>query len=120
MVTKKNYFALILCALTLFVTTISCSDNDEDLELQKTYFVASKKVDCTGVSAQKCFLVKENANDDWEYFYDSIIGFDYEEGFEYQILVSERNIENPPQDASSIETTLIRIISKVEKESDID
>lgn len=52
-----------------------------------------------------------------EFLYSSIIGFTYDEGFEYKILVSEKEIANPPADASSIEYTLLNIISKVEKTS---
>lgn len=93
---------------------IACENNNLQ-ENEKTLYVASKKVDCMGLFAQQCLMVKENNQQNWEYFYDSIVGFTYQEGFEYEILVSEKRIENPPQDASSIETTLIKIISKTEK-----
>lgn len=104
----------IVLFLSMFFVMIACENNNLQ-ENEKTLYVASKKVDCMGLFAQQCLMVKENNQQNWEYFYDSIVGFTYQEGFEYEILVSEKRIENPPQDASSIETTLIKIISKTEK-----
>lgn len=100
----------------LTILIFSCENNGIN-ELEKTIIIASKKVECVGIVPQKCLLVKENHHQNWQYFYDSIDGFTFEEGFEYELLVLEREIKNPPQDASSIETILIKVISKVEKTS---
>lgn len=109
---KKIITLLLFCLLF-----ISCEYNDL-LSSKKTLIIASKKIDCMGFAPQSCFLVKEKDAQNWDYFYDNIAGFNYEAGFEYEVIVSEKEIENPPQDASSIETTLIEIISKIEKISD--
>ena len=107
----------ITLLLLISICTISC-ENNESSEIEKTFIVASKKVDCMGLAPQKCFLIKEKNQQNWQYLYDSISNFEYEEGFEYEILVSQKEIENPPQDASSIETKLIEILSKIEKTSE--
>ncbi len=107
--------------ITLFIVCISiysCENNNIKFEDQTTLIIASKKVDCVGVGPQKCLLVKESDQQNWEYFYDTISDFNHEEGYEYEILVSEKQIENQSQDASSIETTLIKIVSKIEKTSE--
>ncbi|PQJ80024.1 hypothetical protein BTO18_12955 [Polaribacter porphyrae] len=96
---------------------MSC-DDDNTLASQKTITVASKTVDCIGFVSQKCLLIKDKNQQDWNYFYDTITGFTYEEGFEYEIIIAQREIENPPQDASSIETTLVSITSKIKKTSE--
>ncbi|KGL62542.1 DUF4377 domain-containing protein [Polaribacter sp. Hel1_85] len=101
----------------LLLSIASCEQNKENL-IQKTIIVASTKMDCQGLAAQKCLLIREEDKQNWEYFYDSIIDFDYEEGFEYEILISEMEIENPLQDASSKEHTFIKVISKIEKTSE--
>ncbi len=49
---------------------------------------------------------------------DHIYGFDYEEGFEYKIKVRGRAIKNPPMGGSSFTMSLIKVISKVEKQTD--
>ncbi|QXP66164.1 DUF4377 domain-containing protein [Polaribacter sp. AHE13PA] len=100
--------------LVVFMLIISCEKNNLHIN-EKTIMIASAKVNCVGVAPQKCLLTKEEGAEDWGYFYSSITGFNYEEGFEYEVLISEKNIENPPQDASSKEYTLIKVISKVEK-----
>lgn len=99
------------------VVLFSCENNNSILS-EKTLIIASKKSDCVGLLAQKCLLIKENDQQNWEYFYDSIIGFTYEEGFEYKVLISEKEIESPTQDASSIEYKLINVVSKLKKVSE--
>jgi heat shock protein HslJ len=79
---------------------------------QKTIYVGPYLVDCTGVAPQKCMLVKEDPKDDWTYFYDQIQGFDYEPGYEYELVVQEEKVENPPADASSLQWTLVEVVSK--------
>lgn len=106
-------FLLLLFATILF----SCENNNGDLK-QTTIMVASKKVDCEGLIMQKCLLIREVDKQNWNFIYDGIKGFDYKEGFEYEILILEEHIENPPQDGSSILYTLIKVISKVEKTSE--
>ena len=96
----------------------SCPNETGILEVEKTLTVASKKVKCEGVSTQQCFLIKENNQQNWEYFYDPINDFNYEEGFEYVVLVLQEEVENPPQDASSIKLSLIKVISKIKKTSE--
>ena len=105
-----------LLLVTIIVLFSSCNLDEENSE--KTVIVASAKKDCVGAFPQECLLIKENEQENWQYFYDGILGFTYEEGFEYILVVSENEIINPPQDVSSIETTLIKIISKIEKTSE--
>jgi heat shock protein HslJ len=78
----------------------------------KTIYVGPELVDCVGVAPQKCMLVKENPEDDYTLFYDQIEGFDYEEGYEYELVILEEQVEDPPADASSIKWTLVSVESK--------
>jgi heat shock protein HslJ len=87
--------------------------------VEKTIYVGPELVDCTGVAPQKCMLVKENPEDEYRFFYDQIEGFDYEEGYEYELVIMEEPVENPPADASSIKWTLIEVVSK-EPVADVD
>lgn len=79
--------------------------------------VNSYTVECYGEMEGNCLLVQEGAKigtEDWEYFYyeDSIVGFDYEPGYIYDLIVRKIWIEDPPQDGSSIRYELIRVVSK--------
>ena len=94
-----------------FFLILACSPKNE--EQLKTMYIADHLEDCTGVADQKCMLVKDSPEAEWTYFYDQIQGFEYEEGFNYQINVEVQQIDNPPADASSVKYVLKEIISKV-------
>ncbi len=100
-------FILVLSVMVLFS---SCQET-------KRVFIGDHLVDCEGIAPQKCMLYKENIANDWTYFYDNIEGFDYEEGYTYELEVVVNQIENPPADGSSLHYTLVRIVSKEKGQS---
>ena len=96
----------------LFLLMImACTSNTE--VQSKILIIADHLEDCVGVGPQSCMLVKENPEDAWTYFYDQIEGFQYEEGFTYELLVNEIPVSNPAADASSLRYELKNILSKV-------
>ncbi len=70
------------------------------------------QVDCEGVAPQKCLLIKTEPNGDWEYFYDEISGFTFEERFTYELTVNIIAVPNPPADGSSIRYQLVEVVQK--------
>lgn len=80
----------------------------------KTLWVGHYRVDCVGVGQQKCLLVREYEFDDWQLYYGRIEGFDFVEGYAYQLLVVEERIDNPPADGSSIRYKLIEVVDRLE------
>lgn len=80
--------------------------------VEKTIYVGPELVDCVSVAPQKCMLIKENQDADYTLFYDQIVGFDYEEGYEYKLVIKEEQVVNPQADASSIKWTLVSVESK--------
>lgn len=86
--------------------------NDQNKNLQEnmgevlTFNVAAMREECVGEAPQECLVIND------EYFYDSISGFEYEEGFNYEITVLRKERINPPADASSYTYELVDIISK--------
>jgi len=101
----------IILMILLFsaVTMVACGS---DSGIEKTILVAPQMVDCVGVGPQKCLLLKEHPEDDWELWYEPIEGFDFEQGFLYELLVEEKSNDNPPADASGITLALSEVISK--------
>ena len=73
-------------------------------------WVGPDLIDCVGVGPQKCLLVKESEEADWELFYDGIEGFHHVEGVSYVLEVEITEIEDPPADASSLHHRLERIV----------
>ena len=77
-----------------------------------TLYVGPNREPCTGVAPQLCLLVKENPEDEYSLFYSAIEGFEFEPGFEYELLVNKQTVPNPPADASSFRWTLVEVVSK--------
>jgi hypothetical protein len=71
-------------------------------------------VDCEGVGPQTCLQVAESEDGDYHLFYDSIEGFSFEEGTTYVIDVAVEQVEDPPEDGSSIEYRLLDVVEEVE------
>ena len=89
-----------------FVEEISTYEDERTVIL----YIDSKLVDCVGVGPQQCMLVRENLDDQWEFLYQSIEGFEYEGGTSYKLHVSITKVENPPADGSSLKYTLLEIL----------
>lgn len=83
---------------------------------ERTIYVGPELVECTGVGPQMCMQIKESPEDDWQLFYDQIEGFDYEPGYDYELVVRVEDVENPPADASSLRYTLVEEVSKTPAE----
>jgi heat shock protein HslJ len=79
---------------------------------QQVLYVAPMTMDCTGSSAQKCFLVKRDLEENWVLQYDPIVGMDYMEGFQYKIRARRERIKNPPQDVSGYQLRVTEIMEK--------
>ncbi|HUH28540.1 DUF4377 domain-containing protein [Gelidibacter sp.] len=103
-----------LAIISMVVLFLSCSSNN------KTLLIANAKVHCTGVTSQKCLQIKELGETDWTYFYNDIEGFDYVEGFYYKIKVTVTEVENPPEDGSSLKYKLIKILEKSKAPLNLD
>ncbi|PSK88878.1 META domain-containing protein [Taibaiella chishuiensis] len=74
--------------------------------------VKEDRATCTGVAPQTCFQVKYKNSTDWEFFYESIDGFRYEEGYRYTLNVYRTRRKNVPADASIYSYKLKNIVKK--------
>lgn len=76
--------------------------------------VGPELVECVGVAPMQCLVV------DGKYFYDSIEGFEYEEGYVYRIRMERYDawpdLEEPPQDASAYGYRLVEVVSQTPAE----
>jgi heat shock protein HslJ len=79
---------------------------------EKTLFVGPVLVDCEGEGPMKCMLVREDPQQPYELFYSQIEGFEFEEGFEYELLLATEDVENPPAGGSSIQWSLVEEVDK--------
>jgi len=81
--------------------------------VEKTVYIGPTLVDCTGVAPQKCMQVKESPTSDYTHSYSQIEGFEFEEGYEYTLVVREEKITNPPADAPDRKWVLVSVASKI-------
>jgi len=87
---------------------VGCSDSTDTTRL----WIGPELVECEGVAPMMCMQVAESEDGAYEYFYDEIEGFDYQEGTTYVIDVEITEIEDPPADASSLKYTLVEIVEE--------
>lgn len=103
-------------------TSQSGVDNNSQITVRampyvlRKIIVADHQEECVGVVPQSCLLTKiaghTNSQTGWAYRYSGIEGFDYEPHYEYTLLIKNTTIANPPADAPSIHSKLIKIIKK--------
>ena len=101
--------ALIVMLVGVSASLVAgCAQTGEATRL----WIGPERVECEGVAPMMCMLVAESEDGEYEYFYDEIAGFDYQEGTSYVIDVEITEVEDPPADASSLEYTLVEIIEE--------
>jgi hypothetical protein len=96
---KKHLLWLLVPLIALSLVGCDQLGTDADSNL-KTVYVGPEKVDCEGEGPQTCYQIKENPDDPWSLYYYEIDGFEYEPGYEYELIVSEKQEENPPAGGS--------------------
>ena len=72
------------------IMTFKTITNNNTPTTDKTVYISPKTLDCVGVSPRKCLQIKENLEDKWTLFYESIQGFNYEPGYLYQLRISQK------------------------------
>ncbi|MDQ5822645.1 MAG: DUF4377 domain-containing protein [Chloroflexota bacterium] len=108
--TLRRTLVLAVMATTALATLVSSWQSAYAAE--KTVYVGPQRVDCEGMGPQKCYQVKERLEDPWLLFYDEIEGFNYEEGYTYEIRVEETQVADPPADGASFKWRLLEVVSK--------
>ncbi len=86
----------------------------------KVIYIADHTENCNG---QKCLLVRDSPTDIFQVFDKKIEGFNYQEGFEYCLLieVQTQGVSEPaiPTDSSQIKYVLSEIKSKIKINSSV-
>ena len=99
---------LTLASVALGVALTGCSESPDTTRL----WIGPERVECEGVAPMMCLQVAESEDGNYQLFYDTIEGFDNQEGTSYVIDVSITEVENPPADASSLQYTLVKIVEE--------
>lgn len=89
------------------------NDSVETVELQRLR-IGPNKVECQGFHLTQCFLNTPDDQSHAEFFYDTIEGFDYQWGYQYELLVSVSSQSSLMSDTANQRFELIEIISQSE------
>lgn len=125
---KQNYFTILLVAILTVAGLTSCNDDDEEgrkVTDYKEYTLTVASVKLPGVLTSSgsnvladVYAVKNEQSTDWE-AHGSIGKFEYEEGYEYQIRISETSyLDYSMGDPAWTEYELLEVISKERKDSE--
>lgn len=125
---KQNYLTILLVAILAMIGVTSCNDDDEEgrkVTGYKEYTLTVASVKLPGVLTlsgkyvlSDVYAVKNEQSTDWE-AHGSIGKFGYEEGYEYQIRISETNyLDYSMGDPAWTEYELLEVISKKHKDSE--
>ena len=101
----------VLLALVLFALTACQLGGSKDESDVQVVTVGPRLMDCVGSHPMRCMVV------DGEYFYQTIEGFEFEEGFTYQLRIEKYDAfpdnPEPPADAGKYGYQLVEVVSKV-------
>jgi heat shock protein HslJ len=78
---------------------------------KKKLYVYDRKIVCAG--NYECMQVKEKAKEAWHVYTDTIEGFNYQEGYNYTILVETTLPKNPYEGRINDKYKLVKVISKI-------
>ena len=111
---------LIPTALLLLWFTIGCGRErtlkiDDSIDgMMETLIIGPYTETCQGFVEQQCYLEFNEERQAWEFFYESIQGFDFESGYIWTLKVRLEDRGTEIQDVGRYAYHLVEILSKVE------
>ena len=110
------FFAFAIgCDQEQLLSDISTAPDAENIE---TLIIGPYTETCFGPFEQQCYLEFNEESQEWEFFYESIQGFDFEPGYIYRLKVSLHEREEGIQDVGRYAYHLVEVISKEEASVD--
>jgi heat shock protein HslJ len=113
---KWRFGMVVTTAVALFFVLAACQPvrdtRNSNAPVEKTLYIGPELADCVGVGPMQCMLVKENPDDEYQFFYSEIEGFTFEPGYTYELRVRVEPVANAPADASNLKYTLIEVVSQ--------
>ena len=114
---------LIPTALLLLSFTIGCGREGTikpgaSTDKIETLIIGPYTETCQGFIEQQCYLEFNEKSQAWEFFYESIQGFDFEPGYIYKLKVRLEDRGTEIQDVGRYAYHLVEVISKEEASID--
>lgn len=110
----------LMTLLLLFTATGLWANQSESLPFEGSEMITMRiqahKVSCQGFEGNKtCYTVQKGASigtDFWETLEEPIDGFNFEEGFIYDVTVKIELRATPSENQSRFHYTLVKVVSK--------
>ena len=112
---KKTILTALLAAIFGLASCNSDSDYEEKVEQVTAYVSAETGMfyNVPNTTLEDGMLIRIEGEENYICVsFNTIAGFTYEIGNEYELLVKKTTLANPPKDSGSIRYELIRIVSK--------
>ena len=115
---KKQTTITILLAVILGLASCNRDSNYEDKVEQVTVYVSAETgmfYNVPNTTIEEGMMIRIDGEDNYICVaFNTIAGFTYKRGHEYELLVKKTKLANPPKDTGSIRYELIRIVSDKE------
>ena len=112
---KKTILTALLAAI-LGLASCNRDSNYEDKVEQVTVYVSAETgmfYNVPNPTPEEGMMIRIDGEENYICVaFNTIAGFTYEKGDEYELLVKKTILANPPQDTGSIRYELIRIVSQ--------
>ena len=109
---------LVMTAAMLSLVSCSSDDDDKDIVEQVTIFVSAETGTYQNVPdnnyVEGMMIREQGESTSYCVSFQTITGFTYERGHEYELLVKRTTLANPPQDSGKYRYELVRIVSDKE------
>ena len=113
---NKQTFITALIATLLGLESCSRDSNYEDKVEQVTVYVSAETglfYNVPNTTLEKGMMIRVDGEENYICVaFNTIAGFTYEKGYEYELLVKKTTLVNPPKDSGSTRYELIRIVSQ--------
>ena len=103
--------------LLVLALAILCACGEEHIE---TLILGPYQVPCVGAFEQDCYLEYNADSGRWEFFYESIQGFNFEPGYFYTLEVRLEDVGTEYQDAGRYDYHLVKVLDKKKAPDDFD
>ena len=110
---KREYKHMKKLTFLLFVLCLIACENEDGTQARLRINHYQQPI--TRLADHFVFVTQDKnqfGSNQWSYSDPNIEGFEYDWGYTYELVVKKEELKNPPQDASSIKTTLIKVVSK--------
>ena len=115
---KKQTIITILFAVILGLASCNRDSNYEDKVEQVTVYVSAETgmfYNVPNTTLEEGMMIRVDGEENYICVaFNTITGFTYERGHEYELLVKRTTLANPPQDSGKYRYELVRIVSDKE------